>query len=106
MQMSTSRASEDVSAAEKALPTDADITKLIKAAGTGYLYALMAWAAFINFKGDKGKYDRSAQKESLAEVDRLYDTKGLPTKKKLEKILAVTNTATDRAKEILDQAGQ
>jgi hypothetical protein len=105
MQASTSRATDDVTKAEKSLPSGADITTLIKAAGSGYLHALMVWAALINYRGN-GQYDRPAQREELAEVDRLFGTIGLSTKKKLEKILSLSITATDHAKEILDQAGQ
>lgn len=105
MQASTSRATDDVTKAEKSLPPGADITTLIKAAGSGYLHALMVWAALINYQGN-GQYDRAAQREELAEVDRLFGTTGLSTKKKLEKILSLSITATDHAKEILDQAGQ
>jgi hypothetical protein len=105
MQMTTSRAGDDISAAGKALPPDADVAKLINAAGTGYIHALSVWAVLINYRGN-GNFNRSAQQQELAKVDRIFDTKGLPTKKKLEKILSVSGTATARAKELLDQAGQ
>jgi hypothetical protein len=106
MQMSTSRAGKDVDAALAVLPSDADVTHMLKASMTGYRYALMVWAAVIGYKGENGKYDRSAQQETLAEVDQLFQTKGLPPKKKLERILSLSNTATDNARKILDQAGQ
>ncbi len=106
MQMNTSRAGKDVNAALEVLPVDADITKLLKGTITGYRYALMVWAVVINYKGEDGKYDRAAQQETLAEVDRFFETKGLPPKKKLKEILVFSNTGTHNAREILDQAGQ
>ncbi len=105
MQMSTTTATKDVDAATSVL-SDCDLKSMFKAGGAGYLHALMLWATVINYKGSNGAFNHAEQQKELAEVDSIFQTKGLPPKKKLEQVLSISGTAVNKAKEILDQAGQ